>query len=50
MVTDRKFFENKKQIEELEDEVKKLKRRIEFLENQLADKDREISNMFGRSY
>jgi len=50
MVTDRNFFENQKRVDELEDEVKKLKRRIEFLENQLAEKDREISNMFGRSY
>jgi hypothetical protein len=50
MVTDRNFFENRKQVDELEDEIKKLKRRIEFLENQLAEKDREISNMFGRSY
>ena len=50
MVTDRNFFENQKRVDELEDEVKKLKRRIEFLETQIVEKDREISNMFGRSY
>ena len=53
MVTDRQYLffgDNKKQIANLEDEVKKLKHKIEFLEAQLSEKDREISNMYSRSY
>lgn len=50
MVTDRHYLGDKKQIAELEDEVKKLKRRIEQLESELQEANRQTEVNLGRSY
>lgn len=50
MVTDRHYLGDRKRIDELEDEVKKLKRRIQQLESELLEANRQAELNLGRSY